>query len=48
MDEYQYKHIQKYENREGKECANYLGDFQCIDIIKPFINVTIFSIKNSY
>ena len=48
MDEYQYKHIQKYENIEEKECASYLGDFQGIDIIKPFINVNIFSIKNSY
>ena len=36
MDEYQYKHIQKYQNREEKECAICLGDFQGIDILKAF------------
>ena len=36
MDEYQYKHIQKYENREEKECAICLEDFQGIDILKAF------------
>ena len=36
MDEYQFKHIQKYQNREEKECAICLGDFQGIDILKAF------------
>ena len=36
MDEYQYKHIQKYQNREEKECAICLGDFQGVDILKAF------------
>jgi len=36
MDEYQFKHIQKYQNREEKECAICLGEFQGIDILKAF------------
>ena len=36
MDEYQYKHIQKYENREEKECAICIEEFKGIDILKAF------------
>ena len=36
MDEYQYKHIQKYESRKETECAICLNDFLGPDIIKAF------------
>ena len=36
MDEYQYKHIQKYESRKKKECAICLEKFLGTDIIKAF------------
>ena len=36
MDEYQYKHIQKYESRKETECAICLEEFKGIDIIKAF------------
>ena len=36
MDEYQYKHIQKYESRKETECAICLGEFLGPDIIKAF------------
>ena len=36
MDEYQYKHIQKYESRKETECAICLEQFKGIDIIKSF------------
>ena len=36
MDEYQYKHIQKYESRKETECAICLADFEGTDIIKAF------------
>ena len=36
MDEYQYKHIQKYESRKEKECAICLEKFLGTDIIKAF------------
>jgi hypothetical protein len=36
MDEYQYKHIQKYESRKETECAICLETFKGIDIIKAF------------
>ena len=36
MDEYQYKHIQKYESRKETECAICLEQFKGIDIIKAF------------
>ena len=37
MDEYQFKHIQKYdESRKETECAICLEDFKDIDIIKAF------------
>ena len=38
MDEYQYKHIIKYDSRKESNCAICLGDFQGIDIIKTFHN----------
>ena len=36
MDEYQYKHIQRYESRKETECAICLEEFKGIDIIKAF------------
>ena len=36
MDEYQYKHIQKYDSRKETECAICIEDFKGIDIIKAF------------
>ena len=36
MDEYQYKHIQKYDSRKETECAICIGEFKGIDIIKAF------------
>ena len=36
MDQYQYKHIQKYDSRKGTECAICLEEFQRNDIIKEF------------
>ena len=36
MDEYQYKHIQKYESRKETECAICLEEFKGSDIIKAF------------
>ena len=37
MDEYQYKHIERYdESRKETECAICLEDFKGIDIIKAF------------
>ena len=36
MDEYQYKHIQKYESRKETECAICLEQFKGVDIIKAF------------
>ena len=36
MDEYQYKHIQKYESRKETDCAICLEEFKGIDIIKAF------------
>ena len=36
MDEYQYKHIQKYDSRKETKCAICLNDFIGIDIIKAF------------
>ena len=36
MDEYQYKHIQKYDSRKEKECAICLNEFIGVDIIKAF------------
>ena len=36
MDEYQYKHIQKYESRKETKCAICLEDFKGPDIIKAF------------
>ena len=36
MDEYQYKHIQKYDSRKETECAICLETFKGIDIIKAF------------
>ena len=36
MDEYQYKHIQKYESRKETECAICLEEFKGTDIIKAF------------
>ena len=36
MDEFQYKHITKYESRKETECAIYLEEFKGIDIIKAF------------
>ena len=36
MDEYQYKHILKYESRKETSCAICLEDFKGIDIIKAF------------
>ena len=36
MDEYQYKHIQKYESRKETECAICLEEFKGTDMIKAF------------
>ena len=36
MDQYQYKHIQKYDSRRETECAICLGEFKRNDIIKEF------------
>ena len=36
MDEYQYKHILKYDNRKETNCAICLRDFHGVDIIKAF------------
>ena len=36
MDEYQYKHIVKYDSRKESSCSICLNDFQGIDIIKTF------------
>ena len=36
MDQYQYKHIQKYNSRKEMECAICLEEFQRNDIIKEF------------
>ena len=36
MDEYQYKHIQKYDSRKETECAICLNEFIGVDIIKAF------------
>ena len=36
MDEYQYKHIIKYDNRKEKECAICLDEFIGTDMIKAF------------
>ncbi len=36
MDEYQYKHIIKYDNRKEKECAICLDEFIGTDMIKSF------------
>lgn len=36
MDEYQYKHIQKYDSRKETNCAICLEDFIGTDIIKAF------------
>ena len=36
MDEYQYKHIQKYDSRKETQCAICLEEFKGIDIIKAF------------
>jgi hypothetical protein len=37
MDEYQYKHIQKYESRKETECTICLEQFKGIDIINSLI-----------
>ena len=36
MDEYQYKHIQKYDSRRETSCAICIEDFKGTDIIKAF------------
>ena len=36
MDEYQYKHIQKYHSRKETKCAICLNEFLGLDIIKAF------------
>ena len=36
MDEYQYKHILKYDSRKETNCAICLRDFHGVDIIKAF------------
>ena len=36
MDQYQYKHIQKYDSRRETECAICLEEFKRNDIIKEF------------
>ena len=36
MDEYQYKHIQKYDSRKETSCAICIEDFKGTDIIKAF------------
>ena len=36
MDEFQYKHIQKYDSRKETQCAICIGDFVGTDIIKAF------------
>ena len=36
MDEYQYKHIQKYESRKETKCAICLEEFKGTDMIKAF------------
>ena len=36
MDQYQYKHIQKYDSRKETECAICLEEFKRNDIIKEF------------
>ena len=36
MDEFQYKHITKYDSRKEKECAICLSEFKATDIIKVF------------
>ena len=36
MDEYQYKHIQKYDSRKETECCICCNDFIGVDIIKAF------------
>ena len=36
MDEFQYKHIGKYESRKETQCAICLSDFKNVDIIKVF------------
>ena len=36
MDQYQYKHIQKYDGRRETECAICLEEFKRNDIIKEF------------
>ena len=36
MDEYQYKHIQKYESRKETKCSICLEEFKGPDIIKAF------------
>ena len=36
MDEFQYKHIQKYDSRKETQCAICLSDFVGVDIIKSF------------
>ena len=38
MDQYQYKHIQKYDSRKETECAICLEEFKRNDIIKEFYN----------
>ena len=37
MDEFQFKHIKKYDSRKETECAICLEKFKGIDIIKAFI-----------
>ena len=36
MDEFQYKHIDKYESRKETKCTICLSEFKPIDIIKVF------------
>ena len=36
MDEFQFKHIQKYDSRKETECAICLEEFKGIDMIKAF------------
>ena len=46
MDEYQYKHIQKYDSRKETSCSICLEEFKPIDIIKAFTTCqTIFHKK---
>ena len=36
MDQFQYKHIQKYDSRRETECAICIEEFKRNDIIKEF------------